>query len=64
MTGTPAAKAREISLEANHLSRRQFVKQALLGLGSFAFVPIHRFVPFTRFPQADQSDRVNVGDYY
>jgi hypothetical protein len=53
MTGAPDAKVKEMSLEANNGSRRQFSKRAILGLGSFAFLPFQRFVPFTQFPQAD-----------
>lgn len=43
------------------LSRREFIKQASLGLGSLAFLPFESLNPSMQFPTSDKLGRVNVG---
>ncbi len=61
MTGAPNAKVKKMSAEAITISRSQFMKRAILGLGSFVFLPFYRLAAFTQFPLADRLGRVNVG---
>jgi hypothetical protein len=43
------------------ITRREFLKDSMLGLGSIAFLPFKRLMPLSQFPQAERLGRVTVG---